>query len=123
MAKMIGSTRLKKIVVCRLPDFLPFPKNLLFPLVKGKEIAAVPKDEHHIRFSDLIANDGRYTPHPVKDPAEEVAILQYTGGTTGRSEEHTSELQSLMRISYAVFCLKNKIKYNKLKQTERRLYT
>src|SRR3546814_5547003 len=26
--------------------------------------------------------------------------------TTGRSEEHTSELQSLMRISYAVFCLK-----------------
>src|SRR3546814_3750496 len=30
----------------------------------------------------------------------------------GRSEEHTSELQSLMRISYAVFCLKKK-KYNK----------
>src|SRR3546814_6249680 len=28
----------------------------------------------------------------------------------GRSEEHTSELQSLMRISYAVFCLKNKKK-------------
>src|SRR3546814_4779099 len=28
----------------------------------------------------------------------------------GRSEEHTSELQSLMRISYAVFCLKNTIK-------------
>src|SRR3546814_1675640 len=29
---------------------------------------------------------------------------------TNRSEEHTSELQSLMRISYAVFCLKKKIK-------------
>src|SRR3546814_10078940 len=29
-----------------------------------------------------------------------------------RSEEHTSELQSLMRISYAVFCLKKKIKCN-----------
>src|SRR3546814_8835104 len=29
-----------------------------------------------------------------------------------RSEEHTSELQSLMRISYAVFCLKKKIKSN-----------
>src|SRR3546814_5098040 len=29
--------------------------------------------------------------------------------TGGRSEEHTSELQSLMRISYAVFCLKKKI--------------
>src|SRR3546814_1035558 len=33
---------------------------------------------------------------------------------TGRSEEHTSELQSLMRISYAVFCLKNKnMKYRR----------
>src|SRR3546814_5790769 len=30
----------------------------------------------------------------------------------GRSEEHTSELQSLMRISYAVFCLKKKKRYN-----------
>src|SRR3546814_2172771 len=31
--------------------------------------------------------------------------------TTRRSEEHTSELQSLMRISYAVFCLKKKTNY------------
>src|SRR3546814_2018428 len=31
----------------------------------------------------------------------------------GRSEEHTSELQSLMRISYAVFCLKKKLKKNR----------
>src|SRR3546814_3760541 len=36
-------------------------------------------------------------------------------GLTGRSEEHTSELQSLMRISYAVFCLKKKKK--KIKST------
>src|SRR3546814_1123651 len=32
-----------------------------------------------------------------------------------RSEEHTSELQSLMRISYAVFCLKTKKKYTQIK--------
>src|SRR3546814_3413757 len=36
-----------------------------------------------------------------------------------RSEEHTSELQSLMRISYAVFCLKKKKKYTKDKNTNR----
>src|SRR3546814_2840402 len=37
-------------------------------------------------------------------------MLQCIGGRVGiRSEEHTSELQSLMRISYAVFCLKKKI--------------
>src|SRR3546814_3844055 len=34
-----------------------------------------------------------------------------------RSEEHTSELQSLMRISYAVFCLKKKIKHMKVRET------
>src|SRR3546814_5679524 len=34
-------------------------------------------------------------------------------GGGGRSEEHTSELQSLMRISYAVFCLKKKTQQNK----------
>src|SRR3546814_3281802 len=33
---------------------------------------------------------------------------------SGRSEEHTSELQSLMRISYAVFCLKKQKKHNRL---------
>src|SRR3546814_2531171 len=38
-----------------------------------------------------------------------MALLLY-----GRSEEHTSELQSLMRISYAVFCLKKKISSNDL---------
>src|SRR3546814_8359097 len=50
-----------------------------------------------------------------KDPAgtlEKVAEIGYreveTIATTRRSEEHTSELQSLMRISYAVFCLKKK---------------
>src|SRR3546814_3351396 len=40
-----------------------------------------------------------------------VATAYFVGlvvGALRRSEEHTSELQSLMRISYAVFCLKNK---------------
>src|SRR3546814_10827996 len=40
------------------------------------------------------------------------------GPLTGRSEEHTSELQSLMRISYAVFCLKKKNNISKEKPPE-----
>src|SRR3546814_2788310 len=47
------------------------------------------------------------------DPAEAQDLLQPAHfGNAGRSEEHTSELQSLMRISYAVFCLKKKDKKN-----------
>src|SRR3546814_4705565 len=41
-------------------------------------------------------------------------VVSRTLGRRGRSEEHTSELQSLMRISYAVFCLKKKKVYNKM---------
>src|SRR3546814_10756633 len=40
----------------------------------------------------------------------------------GRSEEHTSELQSLMRISYAVFCLQKKTRLTKQSNTPNRMY-
>src|SRR3546814_7229777 len=42
-----------------------------------------------------------------------VALLRWTSPGRARSEEHTSELQSLMRLSYAVFCLKKKNPQNK----------
>src|SRR3546814_5941468 len=41
------------------------------------------------------------------DPRQ-ITLFGESAGAIGRSEEHTSELQSLMRISYAVFCLKKK---------------
>src|SRR3546814_7347264 len=46
-----------------------------------------------------------------------VAIEPLARGLGDRSEEHTSELQSLMRISYAVFCLKKKKQNIKLTYT------
>ena len=79
---LLSQTRLGKVVICRLQDALPFPKNKLYPLVKRKDVATFPLDERHVRFVDLIANDGRFAQHPV-DPAAEPAVLQYTGGTTG----------------------------------------
>src|SRR3546814_2568894 len=44
----------------------------------------------------------------VKQRRESIAMYEQGGRAELRSEEHTSELQSLMRISYAVFCLKKK---------------
>src|SRR3546814_4761487 len=55
----------------------------------GAEVTAGAGDHHRLHF------------RLVRQRPEEVPQL-------GRSEEHTSELQSLMRISYAVFCLKKK---------------
>src|SRR3546814_4888128 len=50
-----------------------------------------------------------------------IRLLGARWGTASRSEEHTSELQSLMRISYAVFCLKKK-KQDKHKRTTQYTY-
>src|SRR3546814_3930326 len=49
--------------------------------------------------------------------------LDLTSASTSRSEEHTSELQSLMRISYAVFCLKKKKQHTNNKVADSSLHT
>src|SRR3546814_5802400 len=53
-------------------------------------------------------------PRTGRDKHVAAAPFALRGGQAHRSEEHTSELQSLMRISYAVFCLKKKKKPNQL---------
>jgi long-chain acyl-CoA synthetase len=79
---LVGRTKLKRILVCPMAGVLPFPKNLLFPIVKRREVAKVPKDGRHLRWADLVRNDGRFASVPIA-PLEDLAVLQYTGGTTG----------------------------------------
>src|SRR3546814_3266050 len=52
-----------------------------------------------------------------------VVLMVAVAALIARSEEHTSELQSLMRISYAVFCLKNKNESNQTKSQIRSIHT
>ncbi|MEJ0062224.1 MAG: long-chain fatty acid--CoA ligase [Alphaproteobacteria bacterium] len=82
LAKMFDRTCLKRIVVCRMAGILPLLKALLFPIVKCKEVADVPRDERHVPFHQLIANNGHPAPVAI-DPRRDLAVLQYTGGTTG----------------------------------------
>src|SRR3546814_8739764 len=60
--------------------------------------------------SAILASSLPVLPLPQADSARPQAARETIRGSfiKGRSEEHTSELQSLMRISYAVFCLKKK---------------
>src|SRR3546814_10355341 len=64
---------------------------------------------HTAEFDDIF-RDAAYHPGCVVIPAALAVAEEHsrTGLDLLRSEEHTSELQSLMRISYAVFCLKKK---------------
>ena len=82
MKAMLGTTRLKKLVVGGIQDALPFPKNLLYPIARKKDIAPVVWDDRHVRYKDLVKNDGAYARVAI-DPVDDIAVLQYTGGTTG----------------------------------------
>src|SRR3546814_6310197 len=68
--------------------------------------AVVERAEEDARLADRAIGGGGV--NPVRDAATLLVALDLRLRIVGRSEEHTSELQSLMRISYAVFCLKKK---------------
>ncbi|MFG1212732.1 long-chain fatty acid--CoA ligase [Xanthobacter flavus] len=74
---------LKSIIVCPMSGILPFPKGLLFNLFKRKEKAVYSTgDGMHVDYASLLKHGDR--PEPVEvDPAKDLAVLQYTGGTTG----------------------------------------
>ncbi|MGN6596422.1 long-chain-fatty-acid--CoA ligase [Sphingopyxis terrae] len=81
LAVLEGSS-LKRLVVGSIAGGLPAAKSILYRLFRRKETAAVPEDPRIIRFSALTDNDAR--PDPVAiDPEGDVALIQYTGGTTG----------------------------------------
>ncbi|GIL40030.1 long-chain-fatty-acid--CoA ligase [Roseiterribacter gracilis] len=82
LVPLLGSSSIKKLVMCSMAEALPFPKSLLYPLVKHKDIARWPRDANHVAWRDLVANDGKFDA-PVLDALNDIAVLQYTGGTTG----------------------------------------
>jgi long-chain acyl-CoA synthetase len=75
MEGLLGKAGLKKLIVGGLSDLPGFPEC---PRLDG-----VRRDDTHVPFCDLLDNDGNYVRHDVGDPAEAIAVLQYTGGTTG----------------------------------------
>src|SRR3546814_8004159 len=76
--------------------------GIVHQAVKGQTQHDCCKD--HLRALDVEHWKCEERPYHGRDSAEDI----YRLASDPRSEEHTSELQSLMRISYAVFCLKKK---------------
>ena len=83
MAGMLGRTRLKKLVVGSVAEMSGQPDQVAAHMKAGKQTVQVASDEHHMSFAALLDNDGKYTPHPLGELTEAIALLQYTGGTTG----------------------------------------
>ncbi|MFH1157441.1 MAG: AMP-binding protein [Pseudomonadota bacterium] len=95
----LSGTRLRKVIVCPMAGVLPFPKNLIYPLMKFRDIAKVPADDRHIRFKEVLDNPG--TPEPVMIDAEnDIAVLQYAGGATGVLLTHGNLYANVQQIVY-----------------------
>ena len=79
--EVLNNSALERLVVGSIAGALPPAKSLLYRLLRRRDIAHRPDDERICAFSSLIGNDGAAP--AVAVAANELAVLQYTGGTTG----------------------------------------
>ena len=82
VASALAETRLRRIIVCRMGAALPLSKRVVFRITHRHELSNPRHDDQHLSFEDLITNDGAYEPVETA-PLSDVAVIQYTGGTTG----------------------------------------
>ncbi|MDB5678562.1 long-chain fatty acid--CoA ligase [Sphingomonas bacterium] len=80
--KVLDQSSVERLIVGSVAGALPATKSLFYRLFRGKETTKRPDDPRIIAFSKLIANDGKAA-HPTIEPLAHVAVIQYTGGTTG----------------------------------------
>lgn len=82
---LVAKGCLERAIVCSFPALLPGAKSVLFKLLKSKELArpsASPQREKILLEGALLSDAGERTPVDI-DPDNDIAVLQYTGGTTG----------------------------------------
>ena len=79
--EVLETGAIERLVVGSIAGVLPPLKSIAYRLLKRRETAPLPGDARVTRFSQLLANDGSCSPPPPKP--EDVALIQYTGGTTG----------------------------------------
>jgi long-chain acyl-CoA synthetase len=83
MAPMLGHTRLKKLIVGNVAEMSGNPQVVNAQMQATKQLASVANDDKHLTFQALLDNDGIYRSYPIADLTDAIALLQYTGGTTG----------------------------------------
>lgn len=101
--KVKPATLVEKIIVTGLRDYMIPPLRLLLPLVKRGMVARVPPSPDTYAFRKLIRRQMGRQPQPRQvDAANEIALLQYTGGTTGISKGAMLTHRNLIANAYQV---------------------
>lgn len=80
--EVMENSRLRQLIVGSLAEVLPFPKNMMYKVFRRRESSSVPINAAHISFHQLTDNAGEVRAVDI-DPENDIAVLQYTGGTTG----------------------------------------
>jgi long-chain acyl-CoA synthetase len=80
---LLGKTRLKKLIIGNLGEMSAQPGAVNAQMQASKQLSSIPNDDRHITFQALLDNDAIYRSYPIADLTEAIAVLQYTGGTTG----------------------------------------
>lgn len=83
MQAMLGHTRLQTLIVGNMAEMTPNQDATTAQLRAANQLAELAWDDQHLSWQQLLTNDGQYVRHPIGDPDEAIAVLQYTGGTTG----------------------------------------
>ncbi len=81
--KLLASARLRTLIVGDFAEMALAPGPVKAQMAAAGMLAEVQRDDRHVAFRDLIDNNGRYQVHPLGGVAEALAVIQYTGGTTG----------------------------------------
>lgn len=71
------------LLVAQFTEALPFPKNIIFPIIRWGNVMAMPSGDGYSHFADMLATSAAQLQPVAIAPEEDVAVLQYTGGTTG----------------------------------------
>jgi long-chain acyl-CoA synthetase len=82
IAPLAASGDVDRLIVCSMLDSLPWAKRLGFGLLKRKELADIAWDDRRISFASFVSG-APPAAAAACDPARDLAVLQYTGGTTG----------------------------------------
>lgn len=99
----IKNSKIKKVIICKINDLLNPLMKFVIPIIMffKKQTVNIEKNKNTIYFKDIVSNNFGFD--DVHIESDDIALLQYTGGTTGKSKAavltHKNLLSNVQQVS------------------------
>ncbi|MEQ9565818.1 MAG: AMP-binding protein, partial [Pseudomonadales bacterium] len=115
LEEIADQTSVQLVILTEVGDLLPTPRRQLTNFALKYVLRQVPrvKFENSVSFASVLADGAGKSLNPVRVKEEDVAVLQYTGGTTGISKGVMLTHKNLMSCMYQVACIYEKAEWTK----------